>query len=401
MSFLNRGALLGALGTALLIAACGSSSSTSSSSGAGNDNSGTVSSSSAGGGDAAADLKSVARLVHQAQSVPKWTAPGLALDGAKLRGKSIYVIPITSQSSFELEVEQADRVLAAKAGVKLTFYTNQGAPSQYVAGMNQAIAAKPSAILLESGVSPDSIGPQILAATKAGIPVIDTHVWDASDPQAPNCEQCANLSAVVKGPFRETGRDMADWVINDSKGKADVLLAGLQGVISSPEVEQAEEAEFKKYCPACKVKLVTETLAQLADSPNQGVSTALSADAKINYVIPTFDALVPGVLGSLNTSDRASGVKLVSFGGTTTGMADVANSNNPMQAEVAEPIAWAAAANLDQTFRLILGMKQVQEATPARLFTKGTISEAGSAPDYDTGFGTAFHTGFLKLWNLG
>ncbi|WP_196073057.1 sugar ABC transporter substrate-binding protein [Nakamurella alba] len=381
----RAGALLAVIVTA---AACGS------------DSGGGTSSTQAGSSASPQQLSAVAAAVEADSAVPSWTAPGPALDGSKLRGKSIYVIPITSQSPFEIQVEETEKEIAAKMGIELTFHTNQGTVAEWVQGMNSAIAAKPDLIFLQSAPDPRQLQPQIAAANAAGIPVVASHIWDAKDPQAPDCIGCTGLAAVVKGPFSDAGRMMADWVINDSKGTANVLMVGIKGINSGDVVNAAEQAEYAANCPGCKVTTVSLTLDQISGGSLQAVSSALSADPGIDYIVPTFDILVDGTIASMNTSNRADGVKVVSFGGTSSVMAQVANPDSVVAADVAEPLAWTAYANLDQAFRIILGMPPVEAATPARVFDKTTISNAGAAPAYADGFGTEFADGYWKLWGL-
>lgn len=369
-----------AMATAGAVAACGSSTASA-------------------GTTSRAQLSAVAAAVSTDHTLPKWTAPGPSLNASGLRGKRIYVIPITSQSPFEIQVEKADQEAAAAAGVKLTFYRNQGSVAEWVQGMNAAIAAKPDLIFLESAPDPRQLAPQLQAAKAAGIPVVASHIWDASDPNPPACVGCQNLTAIVRGPFAEAGRMMADWVINDSKGKANVLMVGIQGINSGDIVDAAEQSEYKKNCPGCTVKTVSLSLDQIGGGALAPVSTALTSNPSTTYVVPTFDLLISGTLASMNTSGR-TGAKVVSFGGSADAMAQVADPTSPVAADVAEPIAWTAYANLDQALRLMAGLQPVKEATPARIFDKSNISQAGSAPAFDEAFGSDFKAGFLKVWKV-
>jgi ribose transport system substrate-binding protein len=344
-------------------------------------------------------LTEVAQAVSAAREVPTWKAPGPELDAAALRGKHIFVIPITSQSAFEVQVEKADREIASKLGIELTFYTNQGTVAEWVQGMNAAIAAKPDLIFLESAPDPRQLAPQLKAAEDAGIPVVASHIWDANDPNPPDCTGCEGLDAIVRGPFADAGTMMADAVIDDSEGKANVLMVGIQGINSGDIVDKAERAEYEKNCPGCKVKEVSLTLDQIGGGTLQAVTSALTSDPTITHIVPTFDILAAGVIASMNTANRSE-IKVVSFGGTSDVMAMLADPDSPVIADVAEPIAWTAYANLDQAFRLMLGMDPVLEATPARLFDKDNVSEAGDAPSYAEGFGSDFVDGFLELWQV-
>ncbi|KAF0957166.1 hypothetical protein MLGJGCBP_07881 [Rhodococcus sp. T7] len=352
-----------------------------------------------GGATSEAQLSAAAANVESYGQVPEWTAPGPALDVSQLRGKRIFVIPITSGSAFEVQVEEAEKEIASKLGIDITFYTNQGTVAEWVQGMNAAIAAKPDLIFLESAPDPRQLQPQLKAAGEAGIPVVASHIWDKGDPNPPACTGCEGLDAIVRGPFADSGRMMADAVINDSKGKANVLMVGIQGINSGDIVNKAQSEEYEQNCPGCRVKEITLTLDQISGGALQAVTSALTSDPTIDYIVPTFDILVTGVVASMNTANRSEGTKVVSFGGTSDVMALLADPKSPVIADVAEPIRWSAYANLDQAFRLMLGMAPALETTPARLFDKSNVSEAG-APAYTGGFGDAYVDGYLELWSV-
>ena len=88
--------------------------------------------------------------------------------------------------------------------MKVTTWENQGQPSQWVQGMNSAVAQKASAIVLLAGNDPAALQPQIKAAKAKGIPTTVAHLYDVKQPSAPN------VGGVVNIPYKEAGRLMAD-----------------------------------------------------------------------------------------------------------------------------------------------------------------------------------------------
>ena len=107
-------------------------------------------------------------------------------------------------------------------GIKTTIYTNQAQPSQWAAGVNQAIAQKPDLIMLQGAPDPRVLQPQLIAAKKAGIPVLVTHFFEESDPMPPN------VTALVRVQFNQAARLEADWTIVDSGGKANARRRHLE-----------------------------------------------------------------------------------------------------------------------------------------------------------------------------
>jgi ribose transport system substrate-binding protein len=330
-----------------------------------------------------------------------WQAPGPPIDATKLRGKKIFTIPI-AETPFTQAVEAGEQAAANAAGVKITFFPNQGSPAAWVQGMQTAISQKPDLINLDTAPDPRSLQPQIAAAKAAGIPVMVTHFYDANMPDPPACDGCApGVTGVVKVPFTIVAQAQADWVINASKGKADVLIVSISGLLPVPPMETQMMNEYHQYCPACKVKLVEVTLAQIGQAgPFSQVSTALVQDPNIDYVNPMFDALIPGSLGAVQAAGKANKVKMISFNGSSFALQDVASGSSPVVADVAEPDTWVGYANMDQAFRILGGGPTVSEVTPFRIFDQSNISETGGGPAYSGGYGNAYATGFFKLWGL-
>jgi ribose transport system substrate-binding protein len=271
-----------------------------------------------------------------------------------------------------------------------------------VQGTQTAIAQKPSLIILDTSPDPRQLQPQIAAAKAAGVPVLMTHFYDGSSPQPPACAGCAaGVTAIVKAPISVAGGAEADWIIANSGGKANVLIVSLNGLLPVPGMVAAAQAQFKQYCPGCKVTTVAINLSQLGTAGAFGqVSSALVQNPGITYVDPLFDASIPGTLAAIEASGKTSQIKMVSFNGSSFALQDVASGTSPLAADVAEPDTWVGYANMDQAFRIMAGMPPVNETTPIRIFASSNIAQAGGGPAYSGGYGTAYITGFFKLWGL-
>ena len=77
------------------------------------------------------------------KAVPKFVAPGPGVRReGKAGGKTIFIIPASSQVPFVSTIANHIKRIATPVGVKVTIWQNQGQPSQWVQGMNAAIAQK-------------------------------------------------------------------------------------------------------------------------------------------------------------------------------------------------------------------------------------------------------------------
>ena len=66
---------------------------------------------------------------------------------------------------------------------------------------------------------------------------------------------------------------------------------------------------------------------------------------------------------------------------------------------VGENLHWIAYAIVDQSMRIMGGLKPVKNArVPVRVFDKTNISQAG--PKFTSGWGKTYVSGYRKLWGL-
>jgi ribose transport system substrate-binding protein len=142
--------------------------------------------------------------------------------------------------------------------VKVTTWQNQGQPSQWVQGMDAAIAQKANAIVLLAGNDPAGLQPQIKAAKAKGIPTIVAHLYDEKQPSAPN------VGGVVNIPYNVAGRLIADQAIVDTKGKANALVVTINQVKSTVPMVAGIKAEFAKYCNGWNLQFTDVTIGDIA-----------------------------------------------------------------------------------------------------------------------------------------
>jgi len=368
----------------LLLAACSTGSSSSGSSGA-------------NGGSAVPDA--VKANVQKYKGLPTFTAPGPAVDISKLKGKSMFVIPLVP-NPFNESIQNTMRDIAQKVGIKFTLYPNQGQASQWVQGMNQAITARPDIIVLSTAPDPRVLQPQLTAAKKAGIPVVVTHFYDDSSPNPPDCEGCAaGVTALVTAPFNVAGKAAADWIITDSGGKANVLVIGGADILPSPATVDTVKKEIEGNCPDCKVTVANIPVSDWNTKTQGEVQAALNKDPTINYVYPLYDAMVAGAVPAVQTLGRKGRVKVVSYNGSPYVLKFIQDSNIAAM-DVGEDTVGIGYASMDQSFRILNGMKPVDERTPIRIWDSTNVNESGTPPKTGVGYGNALPDGFSKLWGL-
>jgi ribose transport system substrate-binding protein len=352
------------------------------------------------------DLAHVAKQVAQFKALPKFVSPGPPIDVAKLRGKTMFLIPLGSQIPFNQVIEKTMRGLAKEVGVKYTYFPTQGQPSQWVAGMAQALTQKPDIIVLNTAPDPRLLQPQLAQARKAGIPVVVTHFFDESAKLPPACHKAsatcvAGVTANVPAPFNRAAKAEADWIINDSKGKANVLVITSKDAAPTAGIVETMKTEFARYCgSSCTLAFRDVPVSQWQSKTQSEVQSGLINDPKVNYVLPLYDAMTQFAVPGVVASNRVGRVKVVSFNGTAFALKMI-EDGNVMAMDVGEDLDWLGYANMDQVFRVLAGMKPTStEHTPVRIFDKTNVQQAGKPPRDNTGYGSAYVTGYRKLWGL-
>src|SRR6185437_4744154 len=291
-------------------------------------------------------------------------------------------------------IDQSIQSVAKLVGVKTVIYTNQAQPSQWAAGMNQAIAQKPDLIMLQGAPDPRVLQPQLAAAKKAGIPVLVTHFFEESDPLPPN------VTALVRVQFNQAARLEADYPIVDTGGKANVLIVTSNEVPIAKGMLAAMKAEFAKCGSGCKYTIVNVPIPDWATKIQTEVQSALVSNPDINYVIPFVDGMTQYTAAGITAAGKTGKVKISTFNGTPFALKMIQDGNT-VAMDVGENLDWLGWADMDQALRILSGVKPVQsEHTPLRIFDKSNVAQAGTPPKDSTGYGNAYVAAYKKLWGL-
>lgn len=381
-------ALAALAAVALAVAGCGSSSDSKSSGEGG------------GPGVDAARMK-VADLQKPTTSYPE---PGPALKGVKsLAGKTVWYIPITEKVEFFQAVTNGLKTALGKAGVKLRSCSGEANPSATAACVNQAVDSRAGAIVLDA--IPIAVAAEAFQAAKSNdIPVLVTD-QDPPPPGAPGAVKGIGDDKLAYTSFgaRDLMEGVADWIIADSNGKANVLVTELTDSPSTQAwVEEGAIAEYRKYCPGCKTAVAKINIGQLQLVPSK-ISAELLRNQDTNYVQPQFDAVAQPVQAGVQQAGFANKVKAASATGLLTGLQSV-KSAGFIKADNGIDYAYQGWATADELFRMMLGKPPVEEKIPLRLFTKDNVGSLELTPQAEASgewFGPpTFDQMFTKLWGL-
>jgi ribose transport system substrate-binding protein len=359
------------------------------------------------GGDAATDAPARASgaanagveyatgQIDKYRAVPRFEAPGPAFDAKRAgAGKTLLSIPASSSIPFVQTIQNGMKAISGQVGMSFIDWPNQGRPVQWVQGMNQALDRKANVINLLAGINPGALGPQIAKAKSAGVPVVASHLYDVNQP-------ATNGADSVSIHYEQAGRLLADWVIAKTGGKANALAVTINEVVSTAPMMTGIKDEFAKHCGSgCKLSTVNTAIADVATRIQPQVQSALVKDPGINYVIALYDsAEAPFVVAGIRQAGKTGRVKVVTFNGTPSVLKLVASGDVEM--DVGESLDWISHGVMDQVLRLAGGTEPVKDPKlPIRIFDKDNVSETGTPPTGDKGYGDSYRDGYMKLWGL-
>jgi ribose transport system substrate-binding protein len=406
---LARGSLIAGTVTcaALALGACGGSSSSSTTNNAaakpaasGSTQTNTTASGSTQANAAVAYAQ--ARLAQVSGPVTNFPPPGPPLKNvASLRGKTVYYVPVTLEDPEFAIVAGALKTAFSKVGINLVPCSAQANPSGISACMGRVVAAKAAGVITDSIPFVEAANAfEKVEAAKIPIMLTDQLVPPPGVPGSVKGLGDRKLGYILGNGTVPLGL-IADWVIADSGGKANVLISEF---VDSPStiqyVQQGAVPEFQKHCPGCKVAFSKVQNANFNLIPSQ-TSASLLSNPSTNYVIPEFDAAIQPVYGGVQHSGFASKVKGASTSAILGGL-QMIKAKQFMAADVGTNFPYQAWADADNVMRQMLGMPVVAEHIPMRLFTAQNINSIQLTPAAQSSgawYGTnGYQTMFSKLW---
>jgi len=368
----------------LTIAACGSDDSSSEGS---------------SGADASSAQATAQEAVDAAQEIPEFTLEAPKIDLAAVKGKTIFNIPLNSAIPFEVEVEDEMERLATTHGVKWVEHPNQGTPTEWAAGISQAIQQKVDLIILSQGIDPKQVIPQLRAAKKAGIPVLVTHTYQ--DGQETPAAVADVVSAVANAPFEQAGRLQSQYAIAQDGCDIHPLIVNSPDIAPSEFVQKGLLGALSDLCPDVEPQVIDVNVTEWATKIQPEVQSALTQNPDIDWVFTHYDSMTIPATAGIRAAGKTGQVGVTGFNGTTEVLKMVADGT--VTADVGESTNWLAYASIDQGFRLLGAGPVIEDGivgTPLRLFDESNIGEAGDPPKPGQGYGDAYVEGYETLWGL-
>jgi ribose transport system substrate-binding protein len=327
------------------------------------------------------------------KKLPEFQAAGEPFDAkARMADKSIISIPASSAIPFLKTINESMAKIAGEIGFKFHVWENQGQVSQWVQGIDYAIANKFSLIDLLAGSDPRFLEPQVKAARDAGATVVAAHLT--------GFEQAVpgGASAVVPIDYKTAGALLAHWAISKTDGKVNAVVIVSNEALSTDSMVSGIKEVFDG-CPDCKYNIVNVPIPEWATKIQPNVQSALLADPSVNYVIPIYDSMAQFVVPALTITGKSDSVKIVTFNGTPFVIGMI--QQGQVEMDVGENLDWIAHGIIDAEMRMLCGLPPVKDPKiPLYIFDASNAATAGTPPEANTGYGDAYVEGYRKLWKL-
>lgn len=194
------------------------------------------------------------------------TAPAASWDGPTAgpkaqAGKTIVFVAADLKNGGILGASRGVEEASKAIGWTVRVIDGQGSISGRTAAMNQALALKPSGIVV-GGFDTSEQKVAFQSAAKSGIPLVG---WHSGEKPGPNAE--AGLFANVTTVLDDVADVAASWAVVDSNGKAGVVIFTDSQYAVAVYKARAMEAVIKK-CGGC-------TVLSFEDSPISESSTRM------------------------------------------------------------------------------------------------------------------------------
>jgi ribose transport system substrate-binding protein len=352
----------------------------------------------AAGSSSACNLGYVTKQVNAHRGIADWNYPGKPFDAKKAAGKTIFTIQENSTNPFTNTIVAGMREVAAKIGIKLVDYSNQGDHTQWIQGIQQAISEKVGAIVLLGGtIGPIYFQEQAAAARRAGIPIVTVVDRDLTQSAEPN------TAARVGQPYAAAARLDADWIIKQTRCHANVLVITTNELIAGDINSKAAQNEFHRYCGAgCNTRFVNVPLSEWSTKIGTTTQTEVSSNPELNYVFPLYDAMSQFVVPAIQLGGGITRVKVATFNGTPA-ILRMIETGDTVEMIVGENETHLGYAAMDQAMRLMTGVDPIGDGDygiPLRVFDDSNVKETGVPPKYGVGYGDQWRHGFLQAWGL-
>ena len=230
-------------------------------------------------------MSKVTNLVahHVAARSQDWY-PAAQTNPPSVAGKTYYLVTLNSAVPQVAQFAAGFSAAASALGAKAVIFDGKGEPTVWSQGIEAAIAAHASGIVL-SALSASAIAPALKQAAAAHIPVIN------AESGAPYPPFLAGVTASTSQNGTTLGSWLADAALDATHCDLHAVYPDADDVQISNQILSSMQAEIKKLCPSCELTQVPYSLNDLIGGQlKTKAQDALEYDAGANGIEVTADS---------------------------------------------------------------------------------------------------------------
>lgn len=345
---------------------------------------------------------SVSALQAQLQKYYNGSDGTLPASGPKaVPGKSVWIITCGQAFAGCATPGNAAAAAVKAIGWKATIVDGKLTPSVYVAGVNAAIAAHASAIMLVS-VDCGFVQAPLEKARAAGIKIIGLLSFDCTAQGGPKIFDADPMIQGFPQFESQSTKAIATWIRVKTSDQPVALLVNEDDDLAA-KYNVAEIGQDLAACSTCKTYTLNITGEDLLNgSIATMVDSALAQHPDVNVVVAPYDASITLGIGQ---AVKASGRHLLLTGveGLQANIAEI-KAGGPDDLAAATPDGWLGWAAVDEANRLFAGLSPVNEGLgfqlidhdhniPADGIYDGNVNSAGQ-PKQD------YEAVYRKIWGV-
>jgi ABC-type sugar transport system substrate-binding protein len=375
-------ALAAGVCAATVLAACSSSSSTTDAAAAG------APAAAAGASSGGACASEAAALVakHIAARNQDWYPPAQP-HAPSVAGKTYWMITLNSAVPTIATFADGFKAAAASLGANVVVFDGKGEPTVWSQGVEAAIAAHASGIVL-SVVTASAIAPALAQAGAAHIPVINAESGAPYPPFVPGVVASTSQDGTTLGSW------LADAALNSTHCNLHAVFPLTPDAQISNLIFASMQAETKKLCPACTVTAMDINSPDIPTQLTPDLENEIRTNPGTNMIVDTTSFLDPFTEAAL----KALGSK-IPIANTSSIGDEAGEGTTPVVTSVVYPPSVVHGWFYMDTFlRLAAGKTNVSEVYPLALITSANRS-ATDPTDYASNSPfIGYQAKFAQLW---
>lgn len=344
------------------------------------------------GGSADADKSGEGTGVTIASMNPVLDAPGPTEAFTPPTGKHILVLYCGS-AGYGCVTEGAEtKKVAESLGWKVDLVDGKLDPTVWNQVVQNAVATGIDGIISISGDA-NLMTDAMAKVREKNVPFVMTN-------QVPTENDVEGVSSYLAPDPIPGGKDVAEWIMADSQGQANVLLLDLPGYRATEMRTGAIAERLEAECGGCVVHKADIAVQTMGTSLAPLVTSQLQQHPDIDYVWSPDDCCVSFIQQGIQQAGKAGSLKVISSGGYADQLKNV--QTGELTADQATAILYQSWLSVDTLARLMAG-EEVEKywAVPQRLWTRGNIGDADPSI-FTQGWNTDFdyEAEFTTMWGL-